>query len=524
MPAFLREMPVEESKSAMTPSGCHGHHSWTGAPRIGALIVVTLCLDRTAPTTMDESFSLVLSLVMMEEVRRRSRLRNPAGLELVVADRREIPKASPTATLRSTLEPLHFPLPPRSTKAHQGNFRRKRPNMSSLSESPTSNSTPTVPAPPLDAEDATRQRYSSAAQAREEALCCPVDYDRTLLEAIPEEVIDRDYGCGDPSRYVRAGETVLDLGSGGGKICFIASQIVGAEGRVIGVDMNDEMLGLARDSAPAVAENIGYANVEFRRGRIQDLALNVDLFESWLNDHPVKSMQDLTRLEEEKERLCREQPLVEDDSVDLIVSNCVLNLVREEEKDQLIEEMYRVLKPGGRIAHSDIVSDEVVPAHLKNDPELWSGCVSGAFQELDFLKRLETAGFHGIEIDKWESEPFAVVEGIEFRSLTVLAKKGKNGPCMEAGHAVLYKGPWKQVMDDDGHTLERGVRTAVCAKTFRLLSSEPYAAQTIGIAPGVAIPEEEQVEFDCDRKEPRHPKETKGADYKLNKPASDPCC
>jgi len=219
----------------------------------------------------------------------------------------------------------------------------------------------------LDAEDATHQRYSAAAGQREEALCCPVDYDRTLLEAIPEEVIERDYGCGDPSRYVRAGEIVLDLGSGGGKICFIASQIVGPAGRVIGVDMNDEMLGLARESAPTVAENIGHANVEFRRGRIQDLALDVDRLESWLNDHPVKSLQDLTRLEEEKERLCREHPLVADDSVDLIVSNCVLNLVRESEKSQLIEEMFRVLRPGGRIAVSDIVSDEVVPEHLKND-------------------------------------------------------------------------------------------------------------------------------------------------------------
>ena len=376
----------------------------------------------------------------------------------------------------------------------------------------------------LDAEDATRKRYSAAAQSREESLCCPVDYDRTLLEAIPDEVIERDYGCGDPSRYVREGETVLDLGSGGGKICFIASQIAGSDGRVIGVDMNDEMLGLARASAPTVAENVGYANVEFRRGRIQDLALNVDLLESWLNDHPVKSILDLTRFEEERERLCRETPLIEDNSIDLIVSNCVLNLVREEEKDQLIEEMFRVLKPGGRIAHSDIVSDEVVPTHLKNDAELWSGCVSGAFQELDFLRRLEATGFYGIEIDKWESEPFAVVEGIEFRSITVLAKKGKEGPCMEAGHAVVYKGPWKQVVDDDGHTLERGIRTAVCAKTFRILSGEPYADLTIGIEPGVVIPEDQQGEFDCSRTEPRHPKESKGADYRLNQPATDSCC
>ena len=104
-----------------------------------------------------------------------------------------------------------------------------------------------------DAEDATRRRYSAAAQTREAAPCCPVDYDRTLLAAIPEEVIERDYGCGNPSRYVRQGETVLDLGSGGGKICFIAAQIAGPKGHVIGVDMDDEMLELARRSAPVVA-------------------------------------------------------------------------------------------------------------------------------------------------------------------------------------------------------------------------------------------------------------------------------
>ncbi|HKK50980.1 MAG TPA: methyltransferase domain-containing protein, partial [Myxococcota bacterium] len=162
----------------------------------------------------------------------------------------------------------------------------------------------------MDAEGATRRRYSAAAQAREASLCCPVEYDASLLAAIPDEVIERDYGCGDPSRHVQPGDTVLDLGSGGGKICFMAAQRVGAEGRVIGIDMNDEMLDLARSAAPTVAERIGFANVEFRRGRIQDLALDVDRLEAWLNDHPVESLDDLSRLEEERERICRETPLV----------------------------------------------------------------------------------------------------------------------------------------------------------------------------------------------------------------------
>lgn len=376
----------------------------------------------------------------------------------------------------------------------------------------------------LDAESATRQRYSAAAQAREAALCCPVDYDPSLLAAIPAEVIERDYGCGDPSRHVEPDDVVLDLGSGGGKICFIASQRVGAGGRVIGVDMNDEMLALARSAAPTVAENLGFANVEFRRGRIQDLALDMDRLEGWLNDHPVKSLEDLTRLEDEKERLCREEPLVASDSVDVVVSNCVLNLVREADKGQLIEEIFRVLKPGGRVALSDIVSDEIVPEALKQDPELWSGCISGAFHELDFLQRLEEAGFYGICIDEWAEEPFATVDGIEFRSVTVTARKGKEGPCLEGGHAVVYRGPWREVVDDDGHRLKRGVRSAVCAKTFRILTGAPYAVQTLGIEPLEPTPETERAPFDCARTAPRHPRETKGDGYRATKPAGGSCC
>src|SRR5438309_2807519 len=114
----------------------------------------------------------------------------------------------------------------------------------------------------LLAESAVKKRYAAAANTPEAALCCPIDYNQEYLKVIPREVIERDYGCGDPSRYLREGETVLDLGSGTGKICFIAAQVVGPQGKVIGVDMTDEMLGVARRSALIVAERIGYANVE----------------------------------------------------------------------------------------------------------------------------------------------------------------------------------------------------------------------------------------------------------------------
>ncbi len=280
---------------------------------------------------------------------------------------------------------------------------------------------------PITPEEAVRRRYGAAARAREAALCCPVDYDPRYLDIIPADVLERDYGCGDPSRYVREGDRVLDLGSGGGKICFIAAQIVGPKGSVIGVDMSDEMLALARGAAPMLAERLGYANVEFRRGRIQDLALDLERVEVWLGENPVRDVEGLWKLEAELDRLRHEAPLVRDGSVDAVISNCVLNLVRESDRGELIREIFRVLGPGGRVAISDIVSDKPVPTHLKADPELWSGCVSGAFREGELLSRIEEAGFDAVSIDKREEEPFAVVEGIQFRSVTVTAVKSTDG-------------------------------------------------------------------------------------------------
>ncbi len=142
----------------------------------------------------------------------------------------------------------------------------------------------------MNAEKEVRQRYAAGAQAPEAKLCCPIDYNPEFLKVIPQEVIERDYGCGDPSQYVRKGETVLDLGSGTGKICFIAAQVVGANGRVIGVDMTDEMLEVARTNAPVVAERIGYSNVEFRKGRIQDLALDLEKLDEELKARPITDL------------------------------------------------------------------------------------------------------------------------------------------------------------------------------------------------------------------------------------------
>jgi len=149
----------------------------------------------------------------------------------------------------------------------------------------------------LDVENAVRERYSKGAESAQAGLCCPTTFDPKYLAVIPQEVLERDYGCSDPSRHLCEGETVLDLGSGTGKICFIASQIVGPFGKVIGVDMNDDMLSLARRHAPEVARRVGYSNVDFRKGKIQDLALDLEALELWLSEHPVRSAGDLGAME-----------------------------------------------------------------------------------------------------------------------------------------------------------------------------------------------------------------------------------
>jgi ubiquinone/menaquinone biosynthesis C-methylase UbiE len=363
--------------------------------------------------------------------------------------------------------------------------------------------------PAIDVLATVQARYRQGAREKVNELCCPVDYDASLLAVLPAEILERDYGCGDPSRHVRRGDTVLDLGSGAGKICFMASQLVGPEGRVIGVDATPEMLALARRHAPAIGARIGWHNVEFRHGLVQDLALDRDALERWLADHPVRTLEDVDRMEAEKQRLRASAPLVPDGSVDLVLSNCVLNLVDNREKTRLFGEISRVLRRGGRCAISDIVSDEDVPAELQADPELWSGCISGAMREDRFVEAFAEAGLYGVEVTSRQSEPWAVVDGIEFRALTVVAWKGKEGPCWDHNEAVVYRGPWKQVSDDDGHVFRRGERTAVCRKTFEILGRAPYAASILPVPPLVPVAAESAPAFDCRRSALRSAAETK---------------
>ncbi len=224
------------------------------------------------------------------------------------------------------------------------------------------------------------KRYAEIAKTG--SSCCGQDtlaqtaYQKEELEGLPAQAL-MGLGCGNPVRLaeLREGEIVLDLGSGGGIDVFLAARQVGPHGRVIGVDMTPGMLARAR----ANAQRLGLKNVEFRQGLIE--ALPVD--DAW---------------------------------VDLILSNCVINLVPD--KATAFKEMFRVLRPGGRLVVSDMVAKAKLPEEIREDPDVWAGCIGGALPEEEYLETIRKAGFATVEVlTRQGSEPGHVY------SITVRADK-----------------------------------------------------------------------------------------------------
>ncbi|NTU52397.1 MAG: arsenite methyltransferase [Chlorobiaceae bacterium] len=215
-------------------------------------------------------------------------------------------------------------------------------------------------------QDAIREQYASTLKPKSSKGCCSGlstrnasqmhGYTVQELNSIPEEA-NLGLGCGNPIALatVNKGDTVLDLGSGAGIDCFLASGLVGSEGRVIGVDMTPEMIERARKNAT----NNGYNNVEFRLGRIEELP-------------------------------------VSDESIDLVTSNCVINL--SVDKPAVFREAFRVLKPGGTLMVSDIVLNGELPAHVLESVEAYVLCIAGAIQKKEYLEALGAAGFDGISV------------------------------------------------------------------------------------------------------------------------------
>ncbi|QNE40188.1 methyltransferase domain-containing protein [Hymenobacter sp. NBH84] len=286
--------------------------------------------------------------------------------------------------------------------------------------------------------------------------CCTTDIPaahRRILATLEPEVLDKYYGCGVCVPPAVADCTVLDLGSGSGRDAFLLSKLVGENGHVIGVDMTDEQLAVARRHVATHTERFGYTqpNVEFRKGYIEDLR-TAD---------------------------------IADNSVDVVVSNCVLNLSTD--KAATYREIFRVLKPGGELFISDVFADRRIPEALRQDPVLYGECLSGALYEQDFRRLLHELGIRDYRLTERRrltienAEIEQKVGNIKFYSLTVRAfKLDLEDQCEDYGQVATYLGSLPDEPHgftlDDHHYFETGRPVLVCGNTADMLTQTRYAS------------------------------------------------
>ena len=218
-----------------------------------------------------------------------------------------------------------------------------------------------------------RSGCCSPSDSKDSNCCTPSNAISADAITMPQDVVNTSLGCGTPLEIakVQPGETVLDLGSGGGLDCLYASQLVGASGHVIGIDMTPDMLALAN----ANAKKVGATNVEFRQGELENMP-------------------------------------VADNSVDVIISNCVVNLATD--KDRVFSQAFRVLKPGGRVAISDMVTRVSLPELLRSNLSSWAACISGAILEKEYMEKMRAAGFVGVEKVSGGENPLEPVYSAKF--------------------------------------------------------------------------------------------------------------
>ncbi|AOP34840.1 methyltransferase type 11 [Leptospira tipperaryensis] len=288
------------------------------------------------------------------------------------------------------------------------------------------------------------------------SACCTTDrmpfYLRQILSEVHEEVKDKFYGCGSPIPYALEGKTVLDLGSGSGRDCFLLSKLVGPNGKVIGVDMTEEQISIARKYLDYHKDRFGYkkSNVEFFNGYIEDL----------------KSLG------------------IADSSVDVVVSNCVINLSPQKEK--VFSEIFRVLKPGGELFFSDIFSSRRIPIEIAQDPIFYGECLGGAMYIEDFrrlLNRLGNLDFRitaSSKVDLIENDLIQKAGGIEFYSMTIkVFKLPLEDKCEDYGQVAFYLGGIENSENsfvlDDHHLFEKDRPSLVCGNTAMMLEDTRYS-------------------------------------------------
>ncbi|MBI3676989.1 MAG: methyltransferase domain-containing protein [Proteobacteria bacterium] len=294
---------------------------------------------------------------------------------------------------------------------------------------------------------------NSSADLQTSACCIaepPEPHIALALANVHEEIKTRFYGCGSPIPLVLEGARVLDLGCGTGRDCYILSQLVGPSGSVVGVDMTESQLAVARKHRDHHVKKFGYANVEFREGYIEDL----------------------------------NTARIADESVDVAVSNCVINL--SPDKPSVLREIFRVLKPDGELYFSDIFADRRIPPELAADPILRGECLGGALYWEDFRRLLADSGCRDARTSTRRRVAIAnpgieaQLGGVAFHSVTVRAfKLDLEDRCEDYGQAVVYNGTVREAprafVLDDHHRFDTGKVVTVCGNTADMIARTRYA-------------------------------------------------
>lgn len=307
-------------------------------------------------------------------------------------------------------------------------------------------------------KDAVKEYYSKHLKTTDDLqtnACCtsaaPPDHIKKALGQIHDEVIMKYYGCGLCLPEDLAGLSILDLGCGAGRDVYIASQLVGKDGRVVGVDMTKEQLDVANSHKQYHADKFGFANVEFKLGFIERLG----------------------------------ELGLADASFDVIVSNCVINL--SPDKEAVLREAYRLLKPGGELYFSDVYADRRVPQHLRENPVLWGECISGALYWNDFHNLSKQCGFldprlmkdSHITVNNKQLEGLLGCIGFYSATYRLFKLDALESHCEDYGQAVIYKGTVDLCPDtfvlDGHHAIEKGKVFCVCGNTWRMLKDTRFA-------------------------------------------------
>lgn len=311
-----------------------------------------------------------------------------------------------------------------------------------------------------------------------------------------------------PEGSLKAGDRVLVIGATS-DISYQAARLVGPTGSIVAVESDTSHLQRVLEQESAFEQQLGTTNWSFVQAELDDLRTRSDFLSGVLTENPVQDLQDYRELQVKLEQQRRDNPLIADESIDVVILDSVTNRLPDARLRIALSEAFRVLRRGGKVIALSLLADESgVPVSLPTLPNGLSVC--NAPLETEIIALLNEAGYYGMSY-KWRAElPMKVVEGVELRSFVVEAYKGKQGVCLDLGHAVVYNGPWSEVHDDDGHRYVRGERTAVCEKTYNILMREPYAGQLTGIPCYTSIPASQAPLFDCNTPQLRDPQVTKG--------------